>query len=66
LRRIKCKRLILLLPPHLNSRVAFLGRIPIELAIVGSTVQGKPFIWVYEKASTARLMDEVVGMLIWR
>jgi len=47
-------------------KVAFLGRIPIEPAIVDSTDQGRPFIQAYGKTSTARLMDEIVGKIIAR
>jgi len=47
-------------------KVAFLGRIPIEPAIVDSTDQGKPFIRAYGKTPTARLMDEIVGKIIQR
>jgi len=47
-------------------KVAFLGRIPIEPAIVDSTDQGKPFIQTYGKTSTARLMDEIVGKIMAR
>ena len=44
--------------------VPFLGRIPIEPAIVDSTDQGRPFIRAYGKTPTARLMDEIVGEII--
>ncbi len=47
-------------------RVPFLGRIPIEPAIVDSTDQGKPFIRAYGKTSTAKLMDEIVAQIIKR
>jgi len=47
-------------------KVAFLGRIPIEPAIVDSTDQGRPFIRAYGKTSTARLMDEIVGKIMAR
>jgi len=47
-------------------KVAFLGRIPIEPAIVDSTDQGRPFIQAYGKTSTARLMDEIVGKIMAR
>jgi len=47
-------------------KVAFLGRIPIEPAIVDSTDQGRPFIQTYGKTSTARLMDEIVGKIMAR
>ena len=49
-----------------DLKVAFLGRIPIEPAIVDSTDQGRPFIRAYGKTSTARLMDEIVGKIIAR
>jgi len=45
-------------------KVAFLGRIPIEPAIVDSTDQGRPFIRAYGKTLTARLMDEIVGKIM--
>ena len=47
-------------------RVPFLGRIPIEPAIVDSTDQGKPFIRAYGKTSTAKLMDKIVAQIIKR
>ncbi len=47
-------------------KVAFLGRIPIEPAIVDSTDQGRPFIRAYGKTPTARLMDEIMGRVIQR
>jgi len=40
--------------------VSFLGRIPIEPAIVNSTDEGRPFIQVYAKTNTAEVMDEIV------
>jgi len=40
--------------------VSFLGRIPIEPAIVNSTDEGRPFIQTYAKTYTAELMDEIV------
>ncbi len=46
--------------------VPFLGRIPIEPAIVDSTDQGRPFIRAYGKTPTAKLMDEIVGEIIKR
>ncbi|MBA7704825.1 Iron-sulfur cluster carrier protein [subsurface metagenome] len=46
--------------------VAFLGRIPIEPAIVDSTDRGRPFIRAYGKTPTARLMDEIVGKIMQR
>lgn len=46
--------------------VAFLGRIPIEPAIVDSTDEGRPFIRAYGKTSTARLMDEIVDKIMQR
>lgn len=49
-----------------DLKVAFLGRIPIEPAIVDSTDQGRPFIRAYGKTSTARLMDEIVGKIMAR
>ena len=47
-------------------KVAFLGRIPIEPAIVDSTDQGRPFIRAYGKTSTARLMSEIVEKIMQR
>ena len=47
-------------------KVAFLGRIPIEPAIVDSSDEGRPFIRSYGKTPTARLMDEIVGKIIQR
>jgi len=47
-------------------KVAFLGRVPIEPAIVDSTDQGRPFIQAYGKTPTARLMDEIVGKIMAR
>ena len=47
-------------------KVAFLGRIPIEPAIVDSTDEGRPFIRAYGKTPTARLMDEIVGKIMQR
>jgi len=49
-----------------DLKVAFLGRIPIEPAIVDSTDQGRPFIRAYGKTSTARLMDEIIGKIMAR
>lgn len=49
-----------------DLKVAFLGRIPIEPAIVDSTDQGRPFIRAYGKTSTARLMDEIVDKIMQR
>ncbi len=49
-----------------DLKVAFLGRIPIEPAIVDSTDQGRPFIRAYGKTSTARLMDGIVGKIMAR
>jgi len=49
-----------------DLKVAFLGRIPIEPAIVDSSDQGRPFIRAYGKTPTARLMDEIVGKIIQR
>ena len=46
--------------------VPFLGRIPIEPAIVDSTDQGRPFIRAYGKTPTAKLMDEIIGEIIER
>ncbi len=47
-------------------KVTFLGRIPIELAIVDSTDEGRPFIRAYGKTPTAKLMDEIVGKIMQR
>ena len=47
-------------------KVAFLGRIPIEPAIVDSTDEGRLFIRAYGKTPTARLMDEIVGKIMQR
>lgn len=44
--------------------VSFLGRIPIEPAIVDSTDQGRPFIQAWAKTDPARIMDEIVGKVI--
>lgn len=49
-----------------DMEVEFLGRIPIEPAIVDSTDQGKPFIRGWAKSSTARIMEEIVGKVIGR
>jgi len=49
-----------------DLKVAFLGRIPIEPAIVDSTDEGRPFIRAYGKTPTARLMDEIVGKIMQR
>ena len=46
--------------------IPFLGRIPIEPEIVNSTDQGKPFIQVHGKTDTAKIMDEITGMIIQR
>lgn len=46
--------------------VSFLGRIPIEPAIVDSTDQGRPFIQAWAKTNPARIMDEIVGKVIQR
>lgn len=43
--------------------VEFLGKIPIEPAIVDSTDQGRPYIRDWAKSSTARIMEEVVGKI---
>jgi Mrp family chromosome partitioning ATPase len=43
-----------------DLNVPFLGRIPIELAIVNSTDEGRPFIQVYAKTPTANIMEEIV------
>jgi len=43
-----------------DLNVSFLGRIPIEPAIVNSTDEGRPFIQVYAKTNTAEVMDEIV------
>jgi len=45
-------------------KVNFLGRIPIEPAIVDSTDQGRPFIKAWGKTHSARIMDEIVGKVI--
>lgn len=41
-------------------KVPFLGKVPIEPAIVDSADQGKPFISAYRKTDAARLMDRIV------
>lgn len=41
-------------------KVPFLGKVPIEPAIVDSADQGKPFISAYGKTDAARLMDRIV------
>ncbi len=47
-----------------DMEVEFLGRIPIEPAIVDSTDQGKPFIRSWANSSTAGIMEEIVGKVI--
>lgn len=44
--------------------VNFLGRIPIDPAIVDSTDQGKPFIQVWGKTHSARIINEIVGKVM--
>ena len=46
--------------------VGFLGRVPIEPAIVDSTDQGKPFIQAWAKTHPARIMDEIATKVIGR
>ena len=46
--------------------VPFLGRIPIDPAIVDSTDEGKPFIYAYGKTATAKLINETVERIIAR
>ena len=46
--------------------VPFLGRIPIDPAIVDSTDEGKPFIYAYGKTATAKLISEIVERIITR
>ena len=46
--------------------VPFLGRIPIDPAIVDSTDEGKPFVYAYGKTATAKLISEIVERIITR
>ena len=46
-----------------DLEVEFLGKIPIEPAIVDSTDQGRPYIRDWAKSSTARIMEEIVGKI---
>ncbi len=47
-----------------DMEVEFLGRIPIEPAIVDSTDQGRPFIKAWAKTDTAKIMEEIVEKVI--
>jgi len=49
-----------------DLEVPFLGRIPIDPAIVDSTDEGKPFIHAYGKTATAKLISEIVERIITR
>jgi len=49
-----------------DLKVPFLGRVPIDQAIVDSTDEGKPFIQTYKDTHTAKIMDEIVGKVAER
>ncbi|MEA3485774.1 MAG: P-loop NTPase, partial [Candidatus Aerophobetes bacterium] len=47
-----------------DLNVPFLGRIPIEPAIVNSTDEGRPFIQTYPKTHAAETIEEIVIKII--
>jgi len=47
-----------------DLKVPFLGKVPIDPAVVDSTDEGKPFIQTYKDTHTAKTIDKIVGKIV--
>lgn len=45
-------------------KVPFLGKIPIDIDMVNSTDEGKPYISQYKNSKTARVFNKIVELIL--
>ena len=45
-------------------KIPFLGKIPIDIDMVNSTDEGKPYIFQYKDSETARIFNKIVKLII--
>ncbi len=47
-----------------EMNIPFLGKIPLDPAVVEAGDSGKPFVYFYSKTQTAKIMEEIIDKLI--
>jgi len=50
----------------LEFNLPFLGKIPIDINIVNSTDEGKPYIFQYKNSETAQILNKIVELILAR
>ncbi len=48
----------------LEFNLPFLGKIPIDINIVNSTDEGKPYIFQYKNSETAQILNKIVELIL--